>query len=318
MTFRFSFYLLSTAAVVSAAWTSETPYAPPRWKSKLLGLPTWITPITDYDSDTFNTTTIFSVVVMLVSTTYAMHRVRQLHQSSPQGNLPLVSTIGRFNYIILSYLVSTCIASFTFAFMNAGKVWASFGVFHNLLEMAMLITMITQSPTHDRVAVPFAFLYLIVTMAVVIVAPWPLDALFFKFQGLISDIALSINFWRLYLCNRRAMKALPLVTEKDHVPLPVHHHLVILCWAATFHAFGNLLVTVGNYFLSWVIFQYLYAIAFPMYAYYCVMEPTGNRIKWYEPSLSSEALVLLISTMISTGSILIGVLTSVMATYSWP
>lgn len=39
-------------------------------------------------------------------------------------------------------------------------------------------------------------------MFIVIIAPWPLDALFFKFQGLATDFALSIDLGRLYYRNK--------------------------------------------------------------------------------------------------------------------
>lgn len=51
-------------------------------------------------------------------------------------------TIGRFNKLILGYLVATLIASFTFDLMWAGKVWASFGVFHNLFEIGLLASIL--------------------------------------------------------------------------------------------------------------------------------------------------------------------------------
>lgn len=43
-------------------------------------------------------------------------------------------------------------------------------------------------------------------MFVVIIAPWPLDALFFKFQGLATDFALAIDLGRLYYHNRSLHK----------------------------------------------------------------------------------------------------------------
>jgi hypothetical protein len=43
-------------------------------------------------------------------------------------------------------------------------------------------------------------------MFAVIILPWPLDALFFKFQGLASDFALAINLGRLYHHNKAIHK----------------------------------------------------------------------------------------------------------------
>lgn len=54
----------------------------------------------------------------------------------------------------------------------------------------------------ERNFVSVCFVYLLFTMFVVIVLPWPLDALFFKFQGLATDFALSIDLGRLYCHNK--------------------------------------------------------------------------------------------------------------------
>ncbi|KAI7879273.1 hypothetical protein K492DRAFT_196160 [Lichtheimia hyalospora FSU 10163] len=122
-----------------AKWMDEIPDAPPRWKSKLFGIPTWIIPIEDYDNDAFDTTTLFSVVSMAAATCTALYYVFGVHlPSQPAGQ----RTIGRFNKLILGYLVATLIASFTFDLMWAGKVWASFGVFHNLFEIGLLASIL--------------------------------------------------------------------------------------------------------------------------------------------------------------------------------
>lgn len=52
----------------------------------------------------------------------------------------------------------------------------------------------------------FCFVYVLATMFIVIVLPWPLDALFFKFQGLATDFALSIDLGRLYYHNKGIYK----------------------------------------------------------------------------------------------------------------
>lgn len=91
--------------------------------------------IADYDDDAFNATTIFTVVVIAVSTLYALYHIFWVHLPSlPRSR----RAIGPFNALILLYLISTFFASFTFSMMNAGRIWAAFGVFHNLFEIALL------------------------------------------------------------------------------------------------------------------------------------------------------------------------------------
>lgn len=89
----------------------------------------------DYDDDAFNATTVFSVVTIFLSTLYAIYYVFWVHYPS----LPRTRrSIGPFNMLILLYLVSTFFATFTFSLMNVGRIWASFGVYHNLFEIALL------------------------------------------------------------------------------------------------------------------------------------------------------------------------------------
>ncbi|CDS08763.1 hypothetical protein LRAMOSA10124 [Lichtheimia ramosa] len=312
---------------VQAEWMAEIPDAPPRWKSKLFGIPTWIVPIEDYNADAFDTTTVFSVVVMAGASAYAIYHTFWIYlPSQPSGR----KSVGRFNRLILAYLISTLIASFTFDLMNAGKIWASFGVLHNLFEIALLASIfIRRSDISDFLFVPICFLYLLGTAFAVIWLPWPLDALFFKYQGLSTDLALGLDLFRLYFHNRGIAKQTKIVTyvndpeddkvndgeaaekkeSRRRIP-PVHVHILVIATAAMLHWFGNALVTMSNHFLMWLIFQFLYAVAFPMYAYYVVVEPNASRIHWYKVDLCKEALVAAVSLVTCGIIIAIGILNS--------
>jgi hypothetical protein len=123
-------------------------------------------------------------------------------------------------------------------------------------------------------------------MFLVIIMPWPLDALFFKFQGLATDFALCIDLGRLYYHNKAihgkasvgtlipndgddesndeyAQECDKLVQQMQqgrfevnddpkkpqyHVKEPVHSNIAILYIAAGLHAGGNALVTFANHF----------------------------------------------------------------------
>lgn len=125
-------------------------------------------------------------------------------------------------------------------------------------------------------------------MFIVIVSPWPLDALFFKFQGLATDFALCIDLGRLYYHNKaihkKASVGMMLVSTDDedgfnseadeivhklhrqrakenrqmqddpnkaapHITTPVHKNILVLYLAAFLHAAGNALVTFSNQFI---------------------------------------------------------------------
>ncbi|KAI8066478.1 hypothetical protein BC940DRAFT_368085 [Gongronella butleri] len=305
--------------IVSANWTFEINMVPPRLHNTAFNIATWMVPMEGYDSDAFDTVTVFSAIMMVSATLYAVLRLQQIHRASAQATQPLLSTIGRFNLAILGYLITSVVATLTFTFMNVGKIWSAFGVLHNLMEAAMLVTMTCRAaPKYDQSGQIVLFLYVMVIMAVVILLPWPLDALFFKWQGLVLDIALSLHLWRLVVHNRQAAALLPFSEEKGHAVTPVHRHLAILAVGATLHSLGNILVTMDNAMILWLIFQYMYAVVFPMYAFYCVIEPTGSRILWYEPSFPTEALITLISAIVATSSVVTGIIRSAMATHAAP
>ncbi|CDH56379.1 predicted protein [Lichtheimia corymbifera JMRC:FSU:9682] len=281
---------------VQGEWLAEIPDAPPRWKSKLFDIPTWIVPIEDYNADAFDTTTVFSVIAMAGASAYAIYHTFWIYlPSQPSGR----KSVGRFNRLILAYLISTLIASFTFDLMNAGKIWASFGVLHNLFEIALLAGIFIRRSDVRQVL------------------------------RLSTDLALGLDLFRLYFHNRRIAKQTNLVTyvtdpeddkvndgeaaekkqNKRRIP-PVHVHILLIATAAMLHWFGNALVTMSNHFVMWLIFQFLYAVAFPMYAYYVVVEPNASRIHWYKVDYCKESLVAIVSLATCGIIIAIGILNS--------
>ncbi|CEP10772.1 hypothetical protein [Parasitella parasitica] len=342
----FSLIWLATSEV-DAKWISEIPNAPSRGFSKLFAIPTWISHIEDYDDDAFNATTIFTVIIIAVSTMYSLYHIFWIHLPSlPRSR----RSVGPFNALILLYLISTFFASFTFSLMNAGRIWAAFGVFHNLFEIALLShIMLRQKSLLERNFVSVCFAYLLTTMFAVIVLPWPLDALFFKFQGLATDFALSIDLGRLYYHNKGLHKKASVVTLvattdddcesvddytrecdqlvqqlqqqqqqkelnedpnkklKYQVMVPAHSNVAIIYIAATLHAIGNAFVTFTNHFYMWVIFQFIYGISFPMYAYYCIAEPNASRISWYKVDYAKEVLVMVSGIALAGVSIAVGI-----------
>ena len=111
----------------------------------------------------------------------------------------------------------------------------------------------------------------------VICAPWPLDALFFKFQGLTTDFALGVDLIRLYWHNYTISSKISMITVvqdpnddgandginagtverpkngdargRMYRMAPVHVNLLVIAVAANLHTLGNALVTVTNNFM---------------------------------------------------------------------
>ncbi|KAI9350377.1 hypothetical protein BD770DRAFT_394288 [Pilaira anomala] len=339
---------LGSIHLVNAEWLSAIPGTPERSINKVFGIPTWMAHIKDYDEDAMNATTVFSVVCIALSTFYVLYFIFFVHFPSLPRNQ---RHLGPFNTLILSYLISTLFASFTFSIMNVGRIWASFGVFHNLFEIALLSNlMLRQKSVIERSFVLKCFIYVLVTMIITILVPWPLDALFFKFQGLATDFALAIDMGRLYYHNKAIHNKASVgmmfissdegeVDESDEfnsecdevvhklkkrmfeereqvmddpnkslsaVRIPVHKNILVMFIASSLHAFGNAIVTFSNHFIYWIIFQFIYAIAFPMYAYYCIVEPNTSRLSFYKASRLKETLVVLSSIGFAGTSIAIG------------
>ncbi|KAI7879272.1 hypothetical protein K492DRAFT_196159 [Lichtheimia hyalospora FSU 10163] len=154
----------------------------------------------------------------------------------------------------------------------------------------------------------------------VIILPWPLDALFFKFQGLSTDFALGVDLYRLYRHNRQLAKdsnAMTVVIDTDangrerkRRMYSVHFNLLILAIASNLHTLGNTLVTVGNHMMLWIIFQFLYAVCFPMYAFYIISEPNDHRIQWYPMNYVKEALIMICAVVSCGIFIVIGAINS--------
>lgn len=60
----------------------------------------------------------------------------------------------------------------------------------------------------------------------------------------------------------------------------------------------------------WIIFQFIYAVSFPMYAYYCIAEPNASRVSFYKVDYAKEALVMVVGATLAGVSIAIGIYNS--------
>lgn len=64
------------------------------------------------------------------------------------------------------------------------------------------------------------------------------------------------------------------------------------------------------FFCSWVIFQFIYAISFPMYGYYCVAEPNASRLSFCRKDYAKEAFVVVSGLTLAGLSIAVGIYNS--------
>ncbi|KAL0091359.1 hypothetical protein J3Q64DRAFT_1709348 [Phycomyces blakesleeanus] len=328
-------YLLAACFGISGAnadwWMTDPQDTPARWYNKVYEIPTWVMPIKDYNENTFLAVTVFSVALVTLSAIYANFYILRVYlPSAPEGK----RNIGDLNTDILCYLVATFFTTFSFLLLSVGKIWVSFGVFHNLFEFLLLAhILLRQAGISKRFFTLAGFAYLMTTFGIVLVLPWPFDAVYFKFQGLVIDVVLSVTMIRLYKHNRAIAEKTNIRTpaniqetgaengilpepkdSKDKKVVnflpPVHENIYLLVVAAVVHLLGNTLVTFSNTFSLWVIFQFSYAITFPLYAYFVVSEPDSSRINWYKVEFAQEALVIVLGFIVSGLCIAIGAVTS--------
>ncbi|CAG8489117.1 12871_t:CDS:2 [Ambispora leptoticha] len=126
-----------------------------------------------------------------------------------------------YNRLLAFYLLFTALAALALLAFNIGKLWEAFGLWHNLWEMAIL-TLLNQGGKIKSVSryVLGLGIYFIGTNTIILFLNWPLDAVFFKFQGLVIDFLQFIFYTRIYLNTRKrdreeAEARLPLDSEES-------------------------------------------------------------------------------------------------------
>jgi hypothetical protein len=348
--------VLSTLLVTLFAVTTASAAYPERIISRWTGYPSWRIPTEGWDSEKGETVTIFSLVGILIGISLVLRyellvkdkRVFKTIDDTYHNNSRIFSTI------ISYYLFVTFFAVFGFWVLDLGKLWSTVGALHNLLEVAILLVMsFERRPDGFRYFYGFLFTYLVITEFTCLILNWPWDAIFFKFQGLATDIALVINFFRLYLTNRDKPVSEEEARHASHVEelyvdeeesllnnnsnsfesprtprnilnrvLPGRHshhtqsepapnvtsspstnnvasHIMLLVIAAGLHTFSNIIVSLSNQLLPFLLFQFSYGISYPLYGYYVAREPENTRIRWFDVSFFTESIVAIVSITLS-------------------
>ena len=93
-------------------------------------------------------------------------------------------TIFLFDTIITTYISATFIALVAGLIFGVGKLWAIFGIFHNVMEV-FIVAALCYRKTIKYVAFTCVFtsVYSVVVTGVIGYLHWYRDAMFFKFQG---------------------------------------------------------------------------------------------------------------------------------------
>ncbi|KAJ3125580.1 hypothetical protein HK098_008369 [Nowakowskiella sp. JEL0407] len=211
------------------------------------------------------------------------------------------------NATLAFYIFGTCGAIASFIFFDSGKSFSILGVLHNTGEVVLLLLFVTGGKLKNWI-LPFTLFYYSIVIALIIVFPWPFDAVWFKIQGLISDFALIIHFYNLLIANKHSQTTqyLPVNTnstnhtngistlignvssaigrrdsseeENETVPEEIGVSLdEATSWtrfyfplaAAFIHAFGNTPTTMFGKSAFWYdLFLFSYGVAYPLYTYF--------------------------------------------------
>ncbi|KAF9579692.1 hypothetical protein BGW38_003945, partial [Lunasporangiospora selenospora] len=152
----------------------------------------------------------FTLVALLFATgaAYASYRATRRPSRSLTG---FVSQSGhesastQVNQFIKWYINATWIAILGYLFFDVGKIWAVVGALHNLLEVALLIVLQSGGRVSSLYFGLYMFVYVCVTIILSVYLSWPMDAIFFRWQGLCSDFGLVVFFIRMYCSTKKQL-----------------------------------------------------------------------------------------------------------------
>ncbi|KAI8801621.1 hypothetical protein BJ742DRAFT_836029 [Cladochytrium replicatum] len=251
------------------------PAPPPQGKS-LFGTPTWRPDEPGKKNPTFICFCVLIMIIVVISVILA----KRYNISTNKFKVSLTETL-RAEYVSREALVN-----FILVYILLAQ--------HNASEVAILI-LLTRTDGY-KITYPIIIPYVSLVWAICTAAPWPVDALFFKFQGLISDFLLVFYFARLYFANRShhsnsVSDRQALLNEEeyegDHVSdSPLYKRISLLFWASFFHLVGNVLVTFSPSFEANLVFVSTYFLAFPLYGLFAYnLGPKDHIVRFHSTPL---------------------------------
>jgi len=104
-----------------------------------------------------------------------------------------------FNKAIAYYIAFTSFAGITLFFLDNGKLWSTFATLHNFWEVCILLLLSQGGKITSNFFYAFVGFYVFIVNVLNIVLPWPMDALWFKMQGMERDIYIFIYVFYLFI-----------------------------------------------------------------------------------------------------------------------
>jgi len=210
-----------------------------------------------------------------------------------------VPTLG-FNTLLIFYNWITALTILASLVFDLGKLWSVIGVLHNTAEIIILVLLGNGGRIRNSNFFAWILTYILSVVSICIFADWPVDAAFFKFQGLCMDFALVIEYIRIFITTKEHIRdagrdTLPLNVDDDDNndnnndyrrsspiwPTTIDHpnHIWLLIIAAGFHLIGNVLATffIGDATPS-LLFGLTYAVTFPLYVYFAYLDTNAASV----------------------------------------
>ncbi|GBB93616.1 hypothetical protein RclHR1_00220050 [Rhizophagus clarus] len=204
------------------------------------------------------------------------------HPSSQDDNHS-TSTTKFFNKILAYYSLFTFVSDLTLIILYPGKFWSSFGSFHNLLELIMILYLSLEGQFHKNKFFMFfvCIKYIVLINLLTITLKWPLDAIWFRAQDLMLDFALVIIFLRIYIrtyfyIKNQNSSQFPGVSDQEDINTTIKfskftNQIILLPIAAFVHMFGSI-ATLFIHPIGEMIFMLSHAVSFMMYTFYIYLD----------------------------------------------
>jgi hypothetical protein len=293
-------------AVIYLAKTVNFPDPPPQKISNLTHLPIWeyapISPdilrerstvILDYVS------ALVTGIASIIAIFYAARRidnklgnVMNRYSLLTSGDMLYINRISWTNYllsfILTAYITATFVGLAAAIVFRLGKLWAVFGIFHNIMEVCLLAALLQtgRKQFNFAIALLVVVIYGVFATAGTSLLEWYYDSMFFKSQGLVWDFMLPLVFFRVAVYAKNNPPAN--FSDSESTPLlpgsatsgrtfNPPRQLGYLVFASFVHLIGNIANTVGdNSPQSSLVFGLSYLVAFPIYTIYVRNESNVN------------------------------------------
>ncbi|CAG8654105.1 10476_t:CDS:2, partial [Funneliformis mosseae] len=230
-------------------------------RDRLTGYPTWHGVYQGFDRQKNDTMGTFIAVIMLVVGLIGLKLVLNpptkpslitkfytVSDDNQESVISEVSTIG-FNRSLVTYTLITSITAIAGVIFDIGKLWSAIGLFHNTIEIIILLLIGSGGRLTNVSYFVWMLIYIVSVAGICIFSNFPIDALFFKIQGLCMDYALVIEFVRIYISTKNHQDAgkdeLPLDNDDYNdnqsklLPITFNHHnsIIFLILASSAHVF---------------------------------------------------------------------------------